>query len=191
MTSLTLNLESVELTDEQFFQLCQNNRELKFERDSNGDIVIMTPTGGETSNRNIEIAYQLQAWSRQHRDLGIAFDSSVGFKLPIVADRSPDAAWVNSESWNALNSEQRCKFVPLCPDFVIELRSPGDRLKTIQEKLVEYMENGTRLGWLIDAQNKKIEVYRPGQPIEILDAPKTCSGESILPDLIFTFELIW
>ncbi|MGL5079876.1 MAG: Uma2 family endonuclease [Microcoleaceae cyanobacterium] len=191
MTNLTLNLESIELTDEQFFQLCQNNRDLKFERNTNGDVVIMTPTGGETGNRNIEIAYQLQAWSRNHQDLGIAFDSSTGFKLPNGADRSPDAAWVNLESWKALSPEQQKKFVPLCPDFVIELRSPSDRLTTIQEKLAEYIENGTRLGWLIDTQAKNVEIYRPGQAVEILNSPATGSGEEVLPGFVFSFELIW
>ena len=128
--SLLTPLElTIDLTDEQFFQLCQKNRELKFERTASGVLVIMSPTGGETSNRNIELSYQLQAWSRQN-NLGKAFDSSGGFKLPNGADRSPDASWVKRDRWEALTPEQREQFVPLCPDFVVELRSSSDTLKS-------------------------------------------------------------
>jgi Uma2 family endonuclease len=122
MTNYTLNLESISLTDEQFFQLCQNNRDVKFERNANGDLVIMSPTGGETGRRNFEIGIDLGIWNRKTK-LGVAFDSSTGFKLPNGADRSPDASWITIERWNALTPEQRQKFIPLCPDFVIELRS--------------------------------------------------------------------
>jgi len=179
---LDLNL-IIKLTDEQFFQLCQHHRDYRFERTATGELLIMSPTGGETSNCNIEISYQLQAWSRQNK-LGIAFDSSGGFKLPNGADRSPDASWMKIERWNALTPEQRQKFLPLCPDFVVELRSPSDSLKDIQAKMREYMDNGARLGLLIDRKNKRVEIYRQGQDVEILQSPATVSGEDVLPGFV-------
>ncbi len=178
----TLELK-IDLTDEQFFQLCQNNRDLQFERTASGELLIMPPTGGETSNRNIELSYQLQSWSRQN-NLGKAFDSSGGFKLPNGADRSPDASWVRRERWKALTPEQREKFLPLCPDFAVELRSPSDSLKKIQEKMQEYIDNGARLGWLIDRKNKRVEIYRPGRDVEIIENPATLSGEDVLPGFV-------
>jgi Uma2 family endonuclease len=178
------------LTDEQFYQLCQDNRDLRFERNSNGDMVIMPPTGGETSNRNSEITYQLQAWNRQNK-LGVTFDSSGGFTLPNGADRSPDASWIPLEKWNSLTSQQRQKFLPLCPDFVIELRSPSDNLKSLQDKMKEYLENGTRLGWLINPKEQQVEIYRQGKEVEILDNPQTLSGENVLPNFVLDLESIW
>jgi Uma2 family endonuclease len=190
MTSYTLNLESILLTDEQFFQLCQNNRDVKFERNANGDLVIMSPTGGETGSYNAGLTAQLWNWNTQTK-LGKVFDSSTGFKLPNGADRSPDASWITLERWNALTPEQRQKFIPLCPDFVIELRSASDRLKTIQDKMQEYIENGLRLGWLINPQDQKVEVYRPEKEVEILDAPQSLSGEEVLPDFVLNLQDIW
>jgi Uma2 family endonuclease len=184
----TLELK-IDLTDEQFFQLCQNNRDLQFERTASGELLIMPPTGGETSNRNIELSYQLQSWSRQN-NLGKAFDSSTGFKLPNGADRSPDASWVRRERWEALTPEQREKFLPLCPDFVVELRSPSDSLKKIQEKMQEYIENGAKLGWLIDRKNRRVEIYRPGRDVEILENPATLSGEDVLPGFVLDLTAI-
>ena len=184
----TLKLH-IELTDEQFFQLCQQNRELRFERTAKGEILIMPPTGGETGNRNIELAYQLQAWSRQN-NLGKAFDSSTGFKLPNGANRSPDAAWVRRERWEALTPQQRQKFLPLCPDFVVELRSPSDSLKETQEKMQEYIDNGARLGWLIDPQTRRVEIYRPNQDVEILENPATVPGEDVLPGFVLDLNCI-
>jgi len=190
MTALTLDLRSIKLTDEQFFQLCQDNRDLRFERNANGDLIIMSPTGGETGNRSIEIAYQLQAWSRQNK-LGLAFDSCTGYKLPNGADRSPDASWVKMERWNALTSEERTKFIPLCPDFVIELRSPSDSLKALQQKMQEYLDNGMRLGWLLDRKSRKVEIYRQGQEVEVLENPTSLSGEDVLPGFVMNLESIW
>jgi Uma2 family endonuclease len=190
MTAFTLNLQAIPLTDEQFFQLCINNRDLRFERNANGDLIIMPPTGGETENRNAGITAQLWVWNEKNK-LGIVFDSSTGFKLPNNADRSPDAAWIPLEKWNVLTPQQKEKFLPLCPDFVIELRSPSDSLKNLQEKMQEYIENGTRLGWLIDRTSKKVEIYRQGQAVEILDSPMTLSGEEILPDFVLDLQLIW
>ena len=190
MDNLILDFQSIDLTDEQFYQLCLNNRDLRFERNANGDLLIMSPTGGETGNRNIEIAYQLQAWSRQNKS-GLAFDSSTGFKLPNGADRSPDASWIPLARWNGLTSQQQQRFLPLCPDFVIELLSPSDKLKKTQEKMQEYLDNGMVLGWLINRQDKQVEIYRQGKAIEILDSPNSLSGENLLPGFTLNLEPIW
>ena len=186
--SNTLQL-TIDLTDEQFWQLCQKNQDLKFERTASGELLIMSPTGGETGNRNIEIAYQIQGWSRKN-NLGKAFDSSTGFKLPNGANRSPDASWITIEKWESLTAEQRRKFLPLCPDFVLELPSPSDSLKKIREKMQEYIENGARLGWLINVEAKQVEICRPGRDVEILENPKTLSGEDVLPEFIFDLTTI-
>jgi Uma2 family endonuclease len=188
MNVATINLPStlelkIELTDEQFFQLCQNNRDLRFERTAKGDLLIMPPTGGETSNRNARLTQRLMNWADTN-ELGIAFDSNGGFKLPNGADRAPDASWVKIERWNALTPEQRQKFLPLCPDFVVELRSPTDSLKATREKMQEYIDNGARLGWLIDQKNKRVEIYRQGQDVEILQSPTTLLGEDVLPGFV-------
>jgi Uma2 family endonuclease len=190
MDTLILDFQSIELTDEQFYQLCFNNRDLRFERNANGDLLIMAPTGGETGNRNIEIAYQLQAWSRQNK-LGLAFDSSTGFKLANGANRSPDASWLSLNKWNSLTKKQQQKFIPLCPDFVIELLSPSDKLGDTQNKMKEYITNGICLGWLINRQNQQVEIYRQGQDVEVLNSPQSLSGENILPGFILNLEPIW
>ena len=187
---IEVNLDSFPITDEQFYDLCQDNRDLRFERNAKGDLVIMPPTGGETGNRNIEIAYQVQSWSRSNKS-GIAFDSSTGFKLPNGADRSPDAAWIPLEKWQKLTEKERQRFVALCPDFVIELRSKTDSLKPLQDKMKEYIENGTRLGWLINRQDRQVEIYRQGKEVEILDYPQTLSGEDILLGFVLDLKLIW
>ena len=178
----TLQL-NIDLTDEQFFLLCQNNTDLRFERTALGEIIIMPPTGGETSNRNSELTYQLQAWSRQN-NLGKAFDSNGGFTLPNGAVRAPDASWLKLERWEALTPQQRQKFLPLCPDFVVELRSPTDSFKQLQAKMQEYIDNGARLGWLIDAETRQVEIYRPNQDVELLENPLALSGEDVLPGFV-------
>jgi Uma2 family endonuclease len=188
MNTAILNLPPVlelqiDLTDEQFFQLCQNNRDLRFERTAQGELIIMPPTGGETSDRNADLTYQLRRWSRQN-NLGKSFDSSGGFKLPNGADRSPDASWLKMERWEALTPEARTKFLPLCPDFVVELRSASDALASTQAKMQEYIDNGARLGWLIDPKRKVVEIYRPNQAVEVLQSPKALSGEDVLPDFV-------
>ncbi|HLO50970.1 MAG TPA: Uma2 family endonuclease [Kamptonema sp.] len=185
----TLELK-IDLTDEQFLQLCQNNRELKFERTQSGELIIMPPTGGTTGKRNSDLNFQIKAWNRQH-NLGEVFDSSTGFKLPNGADRSPDVSWVRMERWSALTSEEKDKFLPLCPDFVIELRSPSDSLQTLRLKMQEYIENGARLGWLIDPKRRVVEIYRPDREVEILTSPITVSGEDILPDFVLDLTQIW
>lgn len=191
MEAITLDLNSIiKLTDEQFFVLCQNHSDYRFERTASGELLIMPPTGGETSNRNVEISFQLQAWSRQN-NLGIIFDSSGGFKLPNGAARSPDAAWVKKERWDALTPEQQQQFPPLCPDFVVELLSASDSLPKIRVKMQEYMENQARLGWLIDRQNQRVEIYRQDREVEILESPTTISGEDVLPEFILDLTNIW
>jgi Uma2 family endonuclease len=186
--SSPLELE-INLTDEQFFQLCQNNRDLRFERTATGKLIIMPPTGGTTSDRNAELTYQLRAWSRQN-NLGKSFDSSGGFKLPNGADRSPDASWVAIERWNALTPEQQEKFVPFCPDFVVELRSKSDVFSKVQAKMQEYIDNGAKLGWLIDPQRKIVEIYRPNREVQILRSPSTLSGEDVLPGFVLDLSEI-
>ncbi|MBD2485928.1 Uma2 family endonuclease [Planktothrix sp. FACHB-1365] len=195
MEFATINLSTplqltIDLTDDQFFELCQNNRDLKFERTASGVLTIMSPTGGNTGRRSIKIATQLEIWSSK-TNLGEAFDSSTGFKLPNGADRSPDASWIKRDRWDNLTHEQREKFIPIAPDFVVELRSASDALKPLQNKMKEYQENGTKLGWLIDPKNQRVEIYRPDQEVEILENPTTLSGENVLPGFILNLTLIW
>ena len=191
MTALTVNFNSIiKLTDEQFFQLCQDNETLRFERNATGELIIMPPAGGETGNRNAGLTAQLWMWNELNK-LGRVFDSSTGFKLPNGADRSPDAAWVKLERWDALTQEQKIKFPPLCPDFVVELLSPSDSLKETQEKMQEYMDNGARLGWLINRKLRQVEIYRQGKDVEVLENPVTLLGEDVLPGFVLNLESIW
>jgi Uma2 family endonuclease len=185
-----MQLTNREVTDEQFEQICLTNRDSKFERTSTGELIIMSPTGGETGNWNSGLTGQLWFWNQQKK-LGKSFDSSTGFKLQNGATRSPDVAWIQQERWDCLTSEQKKKFIPLCPDFVIELRSPSDDLEDLRAKMREYLENGTSLGWLINPQDQQVEIYRSGQPIQILDRPDTLSGEFILPEFILDLREIW
>lgn len=184
---LTLNIN---LTDEEFFQLCQNNRDLRFERTAAGELIIMPPTGSDTGNRNFDIAVELGIWNKQTK-LGKGFDSSTGFKLPNGKDISPDVAWIKKERWDSLTPQQQNKFAPIAPDFVIELRSSSDNLKPLQEKMQEYIDNGVKLAWLIDRKQRKVFIYRPGQAVEELDNPQTLTGEDLLPGFILDLSLIW
>lgn len=191
MTALTLNLNPIiKLTDEQFFQLCQENENIRLERTAKGELIIMSPAGGETSNSNAGLTAQIWIWNQQNQ-LGKVFDSSGGFKLPNGADRSPDASWVILERWNALTSEQQQKFPPICPDFVVELMSPSDSLKETQDKMQEYRDNGARLGWLINRKSRKVEIYRQGTEVEVLESPTTLSGEDVLPGFVLNLDSIW
>jgi Uma2 family endonuclease len=184
MTALTLNLGAiVQLTDDAFYTLCQANPEVKFERTNVGELIVMPPTGGETGNRNIKLATRLENWAEPDGS-GIAFDSSTMFQLPNGAYRSPDAAWILRQRWEAQSPKQREGFPPICPDFVVELRSPSDSLKTLQDKMQEYMDNGARLGWLLNPQDQQVEIYRQGQDKEVLSAPTSLSGEEVLPGFV-------
>jgi Uma2 family endonuclease len=190
MDSLTLDLKSTKLTDEQFFELCSANRDMRFERSADGELIIMAPTGGGTGNKNAELGIDLGIWNRQTR-LGKVFDSSTGFKLPNGADRSPDASWVRLDRWNALTEAQKDSFIPLAPDFAVELRSKTDVLKTVQAKMREYISNGVRLGWLIDSKNRQVEIYRSGQQVEVLESPVSLSGEDVLPGFSLDLSSLW
>ena len=189
-TAFELDINNIDLTDEQFFQLCQNNPDVRFERTASGELIIMPPTGSITGNKNSDLNYQLTAWNRKNK-LGKTFDSSSGFKLPNGAERSPDASWVKMERWDALTQEEKERFAPLCPDFVVELMSPSDTLDKTRAKMKEYMENGASLGWLINRKQKQIEIYRPKQEVEILESPQTISGENVLPGFVLDLEEIW
>ncbi|MCA2620466.1 MAG: Uma2 family endonuclease [Microcystis sp. M110S1] len=188
--TVEVKFNSFQLSDEQFFQLCQDNRDLRLERNPKGDLIIMPPTGGETSNSNAGITAQLWLWNNLNK-LGVVFDSSGGFKLPNGADRSPDAAWIPLEKWQALTPQQKERFLPLSPDFVIELMSPSDNIETARKKMQEYLDNGTRLGWLINRKTREVEIYRQGQAVEILTNPESLSGENILPEFSLNLTLIW
>lgn len=183
MDALILNLNpAIELTDEQFFQLCQNNRDLRLERTAEGELIIMPPTGWKSGNRNSKLTARLEFWADTD-STGLAFDSSTGFKLPNGANRSPDAAWVRRERLEQLNPNPD-QFLPLAPDFAVELRSASDSLNRLQEKMQEYIDCGVRLGWLIDPQNQRVEIYRPRQAVEVLESPTSLSGEDVLPGFV-------
>ncbi|MDZ7960830.1 MAG: Uma2 family endonuclease [Aulosira sp. DedQUE10] len=181
MNTVVLNLEPIaHLTDEQFYQLCLANRDLSLEMNAAGELIIVPPVGGESGNQEAGLITDLEIWNRQAK-LGKVFSSSTIFILPNRAKRSPDAAWVKLERWEALTPEQRQKFPPLVPDFAIELRSQTDRLKPLQEKMQEYIENGLRLGWLINPQDARVEIYRYNKAVEVVTMPAILSGEDILP----------
>ncbi len=178
------------ITHEDFVQLAQINRDLQLERTATGELIVMPPTGSETGNRNLDIAGQLWLWNRQNQ-LGIAFDSSTGFHLPNGADRSPDASWIRQERWDLLTQEEREIFAPICPDFVLELRSKNDSIDKLQAKMIEYIENGASLGWLIDLKNKTVEIYLQNQDVELLNHPVNLSGEDILPGFMLDLTEVW
>jgi Uma2 family endonuclease len=188
---VTLNLSPiVKLTNTEFERLALLNRDLRLELTATGELMIMPPTGGETGNRNFEIYIDLGIWNRQYR-LGKAFDSSTGFKLPNGATRSPDVSWLENSRWESLSKEQRKKFLPLCPDFVIELLSENDETMETDAKMQEYLANGLKLGWLIDPRTKQVIIYRRDREVEILIAPTELSGEDILPEFVLNLEQIW
>jgi Uma2 family endonuclease len=186
MTTLVLNVEPLAVTSDEFYQLCQANQDLRLERTAKGELVIMPPAGSETGLRNANVSGQLWFWN-EHTRLGETFDSSAGFHLPNGADRSPDAAWIKRERWQALTPAERRGFAPICPDFVVELRSPTDKLQDIQAKMQEYIDNGAQLGWLIDPELRRVEIYEPGEEVEVLLSPDFVSGEPLLPG--FRLEL--
>jgi Uma2 family endonuclease len=189
MTALILNLSpTIELTDEQFFQLCVNNRDLRLEQTAEGELIIMPPAGWKSGNRNSRLTQRLGNWTDAD-GTGLAFDSSTGYILPNGAKRSPDASWVSRERLEALNPDPT-RFLPMAPDFAVELRSANDELKTLQKKMQEYIDNGVRLGWLLDPQNQRVEIYRPGQDMEVLQSPTSLSGEDVLPGFMLDLTQI-
>ncbi|MEG3844881.1 Uma2 family endonuclease [Microcoleus sp. herbarium14] len=176
---------------EQFDTLALANPDLRLERTSQGELIVNPPTGGESGNRNLSISGQLDRWCEANEDLGKGFDSSTGFILPNGARRSPDASWVSRARWEALTAQDRKGFVPLCPEFVVELRSASDSLSTLQAKMQEYMDNGARLGWLIDPQNRRVEIYRQQAEVEISIDPAELSGEDVLPGFVLNLRRVW
>jgi len=187
---LHLGLVLRKMNSQEFFEFCQLNPDWRLERTGEGDLVIMPPTGGKTGQRNFTLTALFGAWV-QADGTGVGFDSSTGFTLPNGAQRSPDLAWVRRPRWEVLTEEEQNGFPRLCPDFVVELRSPSDVLSALQTKMQEYIDNGTQLGWLIDPQEKKVYVYRPQAPMECLDHPETVSGEPLLPRFILPLAKIW
>jgi Uma2 family endonuclease len=179
------------VTQEQFEALAAANRDLKLERTAAGELIVNPPTGGETGYRNVKIAYFLVKWVEEEGGSGIPFDSSTGFRLPNGANRSPDASWVSQERWETLTPQQRKGFIPLCPDFVIELRSESDSLSKLQAKMDEYINNGARLGWLIDPQNRRVEIYRAQREVEVWENPTELSGEEVLPGFVLNLKRVW
>ena len=183
---IILNLNAVNLSDEQFYQLCRSNDEWRLEQTAEGELIIMPPVGAISGNREADLNADLVIWNRQTK-LGKVFSSSTIFTLPNGAKRSPDVAWIAKERWDALPLEEQEKFAKICPDFVIELRSRTDSLTQLQAKMEEYLANGVRLGWLIDPMSQQVAIYRPNQAVEIISLPTTLSGENVLPE--FTLEL--
>jgi Uma2 family endonuclease len=191
MTAFIIDLSPiVQLTRTEFYKLCTANPDMKLERSAQGELIVMSPTGGETGHWNSKINGELYLWDREAQR-GKSFDSSTGFSLPNGGDRSPDAAWLPIEKWQALTPEERQGFLPLCPDFALELLSPSDSWKQGQQKMDEYMQNGCRLGWLIDPKHKRAAIYRQGQPVEVVETPSTLSGEDVLPGFLLDIQAIW
>jgi Uma2 family endonuclease len=191
MKSTTLEIPSYFIvSQEQFELLAIANRDLRLERSPNGELIIMPPTGGTTGKRNAKLITYFVNWNDQMQ-LGEVFDSSTAFRLPNGSNRSPDVAWVSRDRWQSLTLEQQDSFPPLCPDFVVELRSKSDSLKSLQDKMQEYLENGLLLGWLIDIQNQTVEVYRPQEPREVVQKPSLLTGELILPDFSININFLW
>ena len=183
MEAITFNLSpTIELTDEQFFQLCQSNQDLRFERTAQGELIIMPPTGWKIGSQNAKLTARLGNWTDAD-GTGIAFDSSTGYKLPNGANRSPDASWISRERLEALNPDP-ARFMPMAPDFAVELRSVTDSSRLLQQKMQEYLDCEVRLGWLIHPQNQQVEIYRLGKDVEVLKSPSSLSGEDVLPGFV-------
>ena len=181
---------ATKVSDEEFAELCRLNPELQIERTSEGELVIVAPTGGKTGIRNAKLTMAFGLWAERD-GTGQNFDSSTLFSLPNGARRSPEFSWIRNERWEALSPQQQEQFPPLCPDFVVELRSKTDSLKSLTEKMEEYIANGAELGWLIDPLERRIHVYRPGLAAEILDDPETVSGESPLRGFVLDVRSLW
>lgn len=204
-TEMTINVSSLpssftgrfqtksgrKMSDQEFERFCQQNPEMQVEQTARGEIVVMPPTGGTTGNRNFSLIFEFGKWQSKNPKKGLAFDSSTIFVLPNGAKRSPDLSWVKIERWKALTKEQQDKFPPLCPDFVVELRSKSDSLKVLGAKMREYIENGATLGWLIDPTKRKVHVYRQNTEVEILDQPNEISGEPLLPKFTLKLTNFW
>ncbi len=186
----TVNFSSLRLTVAQFERLCRDNRDLRLELTSKGELIVMPPTGSKTGQRNFSLTSQFGGWV-QKDGTGVAFDSSTGFTLPDGAIVSPDASWIRRERWDALTEQEQEGFAPLCPDFVIELRSHSDSLSRLQNKMQEYIENGAKLAWLLDPLKRRVCIYRPGNEPEVLEDPETLSGEPLLRGFVLNLHELW
>ncbi len=188
----TINVSALAnpISDEQFEQLCAQNRDTKFEMTSQGELIVMSPTGSESGRQNGDLLGQIWYWNRQTK-LGVVFDSSTGFTLPNNAKRSPDVSWIKLSRWQELTQTQQRKFAPIAPDFVLELLSPNDRLSDIQDKMQEYQECGVKLGWLICPHEKRVEIYRLEQEVEVLTKPQSLSGENLMTGLTVELQEIF
>jgi len=178
------------LSEQEFFDFCQWNSFWRIELTADGDLIVMPPAGTETGNENFNLSTLFGIWVREN-GTGLGFDSSTGFTLPNGAMRSPDVAWIRRERWERVPADERKRFAPICPDFVVELRSPTDTLKMLQEKLEEYIANGAQLGWLIDPLQRKVYVYRPGVEMVVLEDPKEISGDPDLPGFVLELAEVW
>jgi Uma2 family endonuclease len=190
LVTLHLPTSGDNCSDADFVRLCELNPEMRFERNADGSVVVMTPSGAESSGSNFEIARELGVWSKKNKT-GKGFDSSGLFKLPNGAIRCPDASWILLERWNALSREDKRGAAPIVPDFVVELKSPSDRMSHLRKKMQEYLEAGVRLGWLIDPDAKVVEIYRPGAEVEVLKNPTFVSGDPELAGFQMAMAEIW
>lgn len=191
MQTLTLQLPrdvALHVSQEEFTAIAAANRDLRLERSADGALIVSPPTGSDSGRRNLSISAQLWIWAEANSSLGVAFDSSTGFTLPNGATRAADASWVRRKQWDALTQEEREGFAPLCPDFVVELRSKTDSLLKLQEKMRDFVSNGVRLGWLMDPQSQRVEIYRSNQEVEILERPGQLSGEDVLPGFVLSLR---
>jgi Uma2 family endonuclease len=187
---LPLDLTSLRLTAAQFEQVCRDNPDLRLELTATGGLIVMPPAGSKTGKRNFNLTGQFTVWVEKD-GTGVGFDSSSGFTLPNGAILSPDVSWVGREKWDALTEDEQERFAPLCPDFVIELRSRWNTLKAQQEKMQEYLDNGTQLAWFIDPRNRRVYVYRAGEEIEVLEDPATVSANPILNGFVLQLAELW
>jgi Uma2 family endonuclease len=192
--SVTVDISSLmtlpQMSEAQFYELCQRNPDLQIERNAQGEVIVMPPAFSDTGNRNFKLSVQLGVWAERD-STGECFDSSAGFTLPSGAMRSPDASWIKMERWDALTDAQKASFAPICPDFVIELRSSSDTLKSLQTKLQEYIENGVSLGLLIDRQSRTVYCYRADGSVVVLNDPDSVSCDPELPGFTLQMAKIW
>jgi Uma2 family endonuclease len=186
----TVNLKSLRLTGAQFEQLCRDNRDLRLELTSQGELIVMPPTGSKTGQRNSSLTSQIGSWALKN-GTGVAFDSSTGFTLPDGAIMSPDGSWVRRERWDALTKEEQEGFAPICPDLAIELRSPSDSLSRLKIKMQEYIENGAQLAWLIDPFERRVYIYRPRVEVDVITDPEMVSGDPLLPGFRLRLVELW
>ena len=187
--SLTIRLgpPHQRLSDEEFEEFCAEYGEMRIEMTSEGEVIIMAPVASEGGKRNFTLTARFGVWVEAD-GTGIGFDSSTGFTLPNGAKRSPDVSWIRRERWNALSDQEKNQFAPICPDFVVELRSKSDRLAILQEKMEEYLANSARLGWLIDPLEKRVHIYRPDAPVEVLDNPPEISADPLLKGFVLKLD---